>query len=256
LAEYFPKQVIGRANGALGVLDIGGAFILQYATGLMIQQWPGEGGHYPTVAYQTAFAINVVLQVFALGWFVLPYIRERVAASASDVLGRAAFRFDNHPRSGSLYDRAAQVWAARIVAARREAMNWRLAALASMSLTALLGLAIAISAGRASVVRYVTEVQSLPEVATPKVALEPERTLHTQIVFPWDQSSTNTPSLSIDLATIRERWLDAYSYDYVEDREVETFNGYNRGDGSPASFGSVRHRRGHPWHRHRSHQTR
>src|ERR1700736_921622 len=157
--------------------------------------------------------------------------------------------FDNHPRSSSLYDRAAEVWAARIVAARREAMNWRLAALGSMSLTALLGLAIAMSAGRASVVRYVTEVQSLPEVATAKVALEPERTLHTQIVFPWDQSSTNTPSLSIDLATIRERWLDAYSYDYVEDREVETFNDYNRADGSLARpLSSVRHRRNHPWH--------
>ena len=74
LAEYFPKQVIGRANGALGVVDIGGAFVLQYATGLIIQQWPAPGGHYPATAYQTAFAINVVLQLFALGWFVLPYV--------------------------------------------------------------------------------------------------------------------------------------------------------------------------------------
>ena len=52
-------------------------------------------------------------------------------------------------------------------------MNWRLAALGSMSLTALLGLAIAISAGRASLVRYVTEVQSVREVATAKIAPEP-----------------------------------------------------------------------------------
>ena len=141
---------------------------MQYATGLVIQQWPAPGGHYPATAYQTAFAINVVLQVFALGWFVLPYVGERVSAFASDLLGRAAFGFDNDPRSRSLYDRAAQVWAARIVAARREAMNWRLAAVGSMSLSALLGLAITMSAGRASVVRYVTEVRSLREVPTAK----------------------------------------------------------------------------------------
>ena len=27
LAEYFPKEVIGRANGALGVIDIGGCVL-------------------------------------------------------------------------------------------------------------------------------------------------------------------------------------------------------------------------------------
>jgi type IV secretory pathway TrbF-like protein len=136
-------------------------------------------------------------------------------------------------------------------------MNWRLAALGSMSLAALLGLAIAISTGRANVVRYVTEVQSLPEVATAKVAPEPEGTPRRQIVFSADQSTTNIPSLSIDLATMRERWLDAYNYYYLEDREAETFNDYNRADGSLARpFSSVRHRGGHPWHRHRSHQTR
>jgi hypothetical protein len=117
LAEYFPKQLIGRANGALGVVDIGGAFVLQYATGLVIHQWPAPGGYYPVTAYQTAFAINVVLQLFSVGWFVLPYVRGCVSAFASDVLGRAAFRFDHHPRSGSPYDRAAQVWTARTVAA-------------------------------------------------------------------------------------------------------------------------------------------
>jgi len=109
LAEYFPKQVIGRANGALGFVDIGGAFVLQYATGLIIQQWPAPGRHYPVTAYQTAFTIDVVLQLLALGWFVLPSVRERVSAFVSDLLGRAVFRFDNHPRPSSLYDRAAQV---------------------------------------------------------------------------------------------------------------------------------------------------
>ena len=36
LAESFPKEVAGRANGALNVFHHGGAFALQYATGLIL----------------------------------------------------------------------------------------------------------------------------------------------------------------------------------------------------------------------------
>ncbi len=72
LAEYFPKEIAGRANGALNVFHIGGAFVLQYATGVVLQHWTPQGGHYPEIAYQAAFALNVVLQVGAWVWFALP----------------------------------------------------------------------------------------------------------------------------------------------------------------------------------------
>ena len=70
LAEYFPNEIAGQANAALNVLHIGGAFVLQYAIGVVIDIWGSKGGHYPAVAYQTAFAIVLSFQLMALIWFL------------------------------------------------------------------------------------------------------------------------------------------------------------------------------------------
>jgi MFS family permease len=80
LAEYFPKELTGRANGALNLFHIGTAFAVQYATGLVVQQWIPEAGHYPEVAYQTAFALNVAFQIAAWIWFMMPraFLRPQV----------------------------------------------------------------------------------------------------------------------------------------------------------------------------------
>jgi MFS family permease len=72
LAEYFPKELTGRANGALNLFHIAVAFIVQYATGLVIQQWIPDAGHYPETAYHTAFGLNIAFQVIAWVWFVMP----------------------------------------------------------------------------------------------------------------------------------------------------------------------------------------
>jgi MFS family permease len=72
LAEYFPKELTGRANGALNLFHIGAAFAAQYAIGLVVQQWIPEAGHYPENAYQTAFALIVVCQISAWIWFMIP----------------------------------------------------------------------------------------------------------------------------------------------------------------------------------------
>jgi MFS family permease len=69
LAEYFPKELAGRASAALNVFHVGGAFAVQCTTGLVIQLWTPIEGHYPDVAYQTAFALNVSLQIAAAIWF-------------------------------------------------------------------------------------------------------------------------------------------------------------------------------------------
>ena len=71
VAEYFPKELTGRANGALNVFHFGWAFVLQYAIGLVLQQWPSQDGHYPTIAYQVAFSFNLGPQIAALAWFAL-----------------------------------------------------------------------------------------------------------------------------------------------------------------------------------------
>ncbi|WP_275172980.1 hypothetical protein [Bradyrhizobium sp. CSS354] len=49
---------------------------MQYGTGLILEQWPEKDGHYPSIAYQTAFSINVLLQLAALVRFIDPWLKE------------------------------------------------------------------------------------------------------------------------------------------------------------------------------------
>jgi len=77
VAEYFPSELAARANGSLNMLHFGWAFVVQYGTGLILEQWSSQGGHYPVIAYQVAFAISVAVQIVALAWFAVPWLRSR-----------------------------------------------------------------------------------------------------------------------------------------------------------------------------------
>jgi MFS family permease len=88
LAEYFPKELAGRAR-LLNFFHIGAAFALQTATGLVLARWVPVAGHYPEIAYQAAFALNLVLQIAAGIWFGLPLLlqafeRNRVLSSRAE----------------------------------------------------------------------------------------------------------------------------------------------------------------------------
>ncbi|MCK1669943.1 MFS transporter [Bradyrhizobium sp. 153] len=75
IADYFPPELAGRANGALNVLHFGWAFLAQYAMGMILEQWSSSDGHRPVQAYQVAFGLNVALQIAALVCFALPWCR-------------------------------------------------------------------------------------------------------------------------------------------------------------------------------------
>jgi hypothetical protein len=71
LVEVFPKEVAGRANSALNVLHIGGAFAIQSGIGVVVGLWSADAaGHSPAAAYAVAFALNLAPQCLALAWFV------------------------------------------------------------------------------------------------------------------------------------------------------------------------------------------
>ncbi|WP_235782828.1 MFS transporter [Bradyrhizobium murdochi] len=72
LADFFPKELAGRATAALNVFHIGCAFLIQYLVGFLIQYWTPQQGHYPEVSYQIAFAVNLVVQLAAWFWFIIP----------------------------------------------------------------------------------------------------------------------------------------------------------------------------------------
>jgi len=72
LADNFPKELAGRATAALNVFHIAGAFAVQYGIGLVLQCWIPQDGHYPEIAFQSAFGLNIAVQVVTWFWFALP----------------------------------------------------------------------------------------------------------------------------------------------------------------------------------------
>ena len=43
MPEYFPKEMSGRANAALNILQLTSASLMQSATGAIVDLWPGMG---------------------------------------------------------------------------------------------------------------------------------------------------------------------------------------------------------------------
>ncbi|WP_431015441.1 MFS transporter [Bradyrhizobium pachyrhizi] len=103
IADYFPPELAGRANGALNVLHFGWAFLAQYATGLILEQWSANDGHRPVQAYQVAFSLNVALQIATLVWFARPWRRSMASWTSSILLFRPA-DISYAPESAGLYE--------------------------------------------------------------------------------------------------------------------------------------------------------
>jgi hypothetical protein len=165
LAEYFPKEISGRANAALNILHVGGAFVLQVATGLIIALWPQAGGTYPAEAHQTAMAAILGLQVAAFAWFALPIHHARVSPIES--LARSLLTSGRTHASAAAgpHTFALPVWREHARIAQRHAVGWRLAAAASALLS--LGLATALSTAIAgpSVAVHIVQVDHSVRVA-------------------------------------------------------------------------------------------
>ena len=101
-------------------------------------------------------------------------------------------------------------------------------------------------------VSYVVELEPLRQVATADSEPVLEGTVPTA-GLPPDHPETSMSSLSIDLLTLRERWLAVYDYSYVDDREPEAANDYASDSGSRQKrVGSGHHRNAHVWRRHGS----
>jgi MFS family permease len=96
MADYFPKELAGRANAALNVFHIGGAFVLQDLIGVIIEHWPVEGTHHPMIAYQAAFGVDLALQLAAWIWFTWPRT-QAVSTHFTNGVGRQTVRRRRFP---------------------------------------------------------------------------------------------------------------------------------------------------------------
>ena len=85
LSQYFPAAMTGRANTALNSFFFVGAFIVQFAIGLVIDLVPAtEPGHYPALAYQVAFAAMIALQLCGWTWCLITPRKARAVAGLAE----------------------------------------------------------------------------------------------------------------------------------------------------------------------------
>jgi MFS family permease len=154
LARYFPKEVAGRANAALGVLNMGTAFGLQCLAGLIIGRWHAADGHYPVDAHQAAMAAGLGLQLTALGFFLTPKRRLKPVPMALSVDRALGFSGAPSQRVQPVYSS----WTHQAEIARMQRAAWALAATASAVLCLGLAATLSMTISRPAVALHVIEL--------------------------------------------------------------------------------------------------
>ena len=180
LAQYFPKEVSGRANAALGVLNMGTAFGLQCLSGFIVALWPAEDGHYPAEAHQAALGLGLVLQAAAFAWFIRPERKTALGYLPAHPIHAFAGGLGLAPAAALSYARARHAWSLRMARARAQEKAWRSAAFASFAVLALLVSSLGSTILGTSVAAHVIEGAQLtetrefagPERSTPSFMLD------------------------------------------------------------------------------------
>ena len=139
---------------------------------------------------------------------------------------RSTDKYGQSDAPATPYQRAGQVWDDRIGSARVQAKNWRLAALASLALSFLLGGGLLWLATRSTIAPYVVEVDSQGSVRAVGPALQDYRPDDAQIAYHLAAFIRRVRSVSIDPVVVRQNWLKAY--DYATDQAAMTLNDYAR----------------------------
>jgi type IV secretion system protein VirB5 len=229
LAEFFSKGITGRANGALNVFHFGAAFVIQYIIGVVVARWPGRDGHYPAIAYQVAFGLILALQAAALAWFAFSRARTRPLILVSAFRHRALQRAQIALSSTTPRLHVATGWD-RLTSVQRQMSHWRVVALGSASLVALLGLTFAVSVVRASVTPHTVATARPDEPLAVLRKMEAVAPSDAEIAYVLAGFVTNVRSLSVDPVIVRANWIDAL--DHVTARGARMLNAY-AGDENP-----------------------
>jgi MFS family permease len=183
LARYFPKEVAGRANAALGVLNMGTAFGLQCLAGLIIARWPADGGHYPAEAHQVALAAGLALQLVGLGIFLTPK-RLPQPMPMGVAVARALGVDPSIARAmPAPYAAALSAWRRHIVHTRRQATAWRFAAVASMALCVGLGGALSLTLVRPAIALHMVQGHRPIHMSSDGASSETKPTMS---LLPWE----------------------------------------------------------------------
>lgn len=110
------------------------------------------------------------------------------------------------------YRRAEQVWDERIGSARQQALNWRRAAFAGLSVAAIMGAGLIYQSAKASVIPYIVEVDQVGKVrlvGSPTTQdWQPKESVKHYFLEQWLK---DVRELSSDRQVVRQNWLSAYN---------------------------------------------
>ena len=175
LAQYFPREVSGRANAALGVLNMGTAFGLQCLSGFIVALWPADGGRYPAEAHQAALGLNLVLQAAALVWFIRPQRKAGLRHLPAHPIHALATSLGLTPAAALSYARARHAWSLQLARAHAQQEAWRFAAFASFAVLALLASSLGSAVLGTSVAAHVIDGAARPTETRDFVGTNPLR---------------------------------------------------------------------------------
>ncbi len=142
------------------------------------------------------------------------------------IFKRSRTAYGDTPIPETPYQKAAQVWDARMGDALVRAKNWRLMAFGCLSLSVTLASGMIWQTGQSRIVPYVIELDAEGAARAVRQAAGDYHPSDAQIAFHLARFIDNVRSLSTDPIIVRRNWLRAY--DYATARAANTLNGYAR----------------------------
>lgn len=128
------------------------------------------------------------------------------------MFSRSSVRYGKTPEPQTPYQRAGQVWDARIGSARLQAKNWRLAFFLMLAMSMGLAFGLIWQSTRGTITPWVVEVDKLGEARAVAPAISDWRPSDLQIGWFLAYFIKCVRSISVDPPIMRENWLDAYNY--------------------------------------------
>jgi hypothetical protein len=129
------------------LLHLGAAFIVQWATGSIVDLWQVREAIHPAPAHQAAFAVKIAMQAAAMIWFVWRETGYRRIEAASGQAQRLRLHAHRTQPMISQYSSARREWRMHLAEANTHLANWRMAGIGMSALACVLASRMSVLAG-------------------------------------------------------------------------------------------------------------